>query len=146
MTAPPVLPAKPPAASSGSSQGLWTRPTVLLAAVLGSAALVGLALLWRYPPQGQIFFPRCTFHQLTGLQCPGCGGLRATHALLHGNWIAAWQFNPLLVASLPVAAWTALALVIERRTGLRLPSPLAFRHLWIVLLMVILGFSIFRNL
>lgn len=145
MTAPPVLPANPPAARPGNS-GRWTRQVVFLVVALGSAALVGLALLWRYPPQGQIFFPRCSFHQLTGLQCPGCGGLRATHALLHGDWVAAWQFNPLLVAALPVAAWAALAWTIERRTGQRFPSPLAFRHLWIVLLVVILGFSIVRNL
>lgn len=73
-------------------------------------------------------------------------GLRATHALLHGELLAAWRLNPLLVASLPVAAWTALALAIERRTGLRLPTPLAIRRLWVVLLVLIVGFSIGRNL
>lgn len=154
MTAPPVLPGSPePAPSPSPSMGESTalqlganRWNVALVSALAAATLLALALLWRFEPQGQIFFPRCTFHQVTGLLCPGCGGLRATHALLHGELLAAWRLNPLLVASLPVAAWTALALAIERRTGLRLPTPLAIRRLWVVLLVLIVGFSIGRNL
>jgi hypothetical protein len=67
------------------------RWNVALVSALAAATLLALALLWRFEPQGQIFFPRCTFHQVTGLLCPGCGGLRATHALLHGELLAAWR-------------------------------------------------------
>lgn len=153
MTAPPCCPA--PRSPHPHLHRPWganrfatgaNRWNVALVSALAAATLLALALLWRFEPQGQIFFPRCTFHQVTGLLCPGCGGLRATHALLHGELLAAWRLNPLLVASLPVAAWTALALAIERRTGLRLPTPLAIRRLWVVLLVLIVGFSIGRNL
>jgi hypothetical protein len=104
-----------------------------------------LALLWRFEPQGQIFFPRCTFHQVTGLLCPGCGGLRATHALLHGDLRSAWRLNPLFVALLPVGAYCFGAWAIQRMTGRRLPQPLEFRYLWVVMLVLILGFGIVRN-
>jgi hypothetical protein len=38
----------------------------------------------------------CPFHALTGLDCPFCGGLRGTHALLHGDVATALDHNLLL--------------------------------------------------
>ena len=52
----------------------------------------------RYP------FPRCPFHLLTGLYCPGCGSQRALHALLHGRVGQAAGLNLLAVAYAPVLA------------------------------------------
>ncbi len=52
----------------------------------------------RYP------FPRCPFHWLTGLYCPGCGSQRAFHALLHGRVGQAAGLNLLAVAYAPVLA------------------------------------------
>lgn len=42
---------------------------------------------------------------MTGLNCPGCGSLRATHCLLHGNVGDAIKLNPLLVISIPFLAF-----------------------------------------
>ena len=146
MTAPPVLPGSPEHAPSPSPSMGANRWNVALVSALACATLIALALLWRFEPQGQIFFPRCTFHQVTGLLCPGCGGLRATHALLHGDLRSAWQLNPLLVALLPVGVYAVSAWAIQRTTGRRLPQPLNFRHLWVLALVLILGFGIGRNL
>lgn len=153
MTAPPVLPDSPETAPS-PSPGIG-EPTALepglnrwnaaLVSAITISVLVALALLWRFEPEGQIFFPRCTFHQVTGLLCPGCGGLRATHALLHGDLRSAWRLNALFVASMPVGAYCVGAWIIRRTTGRRLPQPLEFRHLWVVVLVVIVGFGIVRN-
>jgi hypothetical protein len=151
MTAPPVLPGSPepaPSPSMGEPTALQlgaNRWKVALVSALAGATLLALALLWRFEPQGQIFFPRCTFHQVTGLLCPGCGGLRATHALLHGDLRSAWRLNPLFVALLPVGAYVVSAWAIQRMTGRRLPQPLEFRYLWVVVLVLILGFGIVRN-
>ena len=138
MKAPPVLSDPPREAASGVSNPELDRRSpkgpgakwwiMSLMAVLAVSGPVGLALLWNHKPQGQFLFPRCTFHAWTGLQCPGCGGLRATHELLHGNVANAWQFNPLLVAALPLVAWSVLALLLERWHGFRLPHPLGMRH------------------
>ncbi len=38
----------------------------------------------------------CLFHQLTGLWCPGCGGQRALHFLLHGQFLTALRHNVLV--------------------------------------------------
>lgn len=55
----------------------------------------------------------CPFHAITGLWCPGCGGLRAVHHLTHMEWGAALSNNVLtvvLVAALTVAwvRWVSL--------------------------------------
>ena len=39
--------------------------------------------------------PLCPFKLLTGLPCPGCGGLRAANMLLQGNVLRALYINPL---------------------------------------------------
>lgn len=36
----------------------------------------------------------CTFHQLSGLYCPGCGGTRAVRALLEGDLISCLIYHP----------------------------------------------------
>ena len=45
---------------------------------------------------------QCTIHQLTGLECPGCGGQRALHLLLHGEVLQALHYNALFVLGIPV--------------------------------------------
>lgn len=44
---------------------------------------------------------QCTVLYLTGLQCPGCGGQRALHYLLHGEIMMALRYNVLFVIGLP---------------------------------------------
>jgi len=72
---------------------------------IGAPALaITLGLLFAYNPAHHSFYPFCTFHRVTGWQCPGCGGLRATHHLLHGDIVTAFRFNPLVVMALPIVA------------------------------------------
>lgn len=56
----------------------------------------------------------CPLRALTGLTCPLCGGLRAVHALTHGELDVAWGLNPAVFLLLPLAVvgwgwWTARA-------------------------------------
>lgn len=48
------------------------------------------------------FFPKCPFHWLTGWQCPACGIQRAFHALLHGHFLQALQYNYFFIISIPL--------------------------------------------
>ncbi|MSU35792.1 MAG: DUF2752 domain-containing protein [Pedosphaera sp.] len=68
---------------------------------VGFVASTCLWGLYHFNPQEHGFYPRCLFYQTTGLWCPGCGGLRSCHQLLHGNISAAFRLNPLAVILLP---------------------------------------------
>jgi hypothetical protein len=56
---------------------------------LGTAVGGAIWLIFGLP------WPRCLFRALTGLPCFSCGVTRCTIALLHGNFLTAWQWNPL---------------------------------------------------
>lgn len=73
--------------------------------VVGALAYVGI----RDPHAPGFGFPTCPFHLLTGWNCPGCGGLRMTHDLLHGDFAAAVTDNVFLLVGLPLLAiWLAV--------------------------------------
>lgn len=62
-------------------------------------AMLLLILAWAFildPATSGLAFT-CPFHAWTGLYCPGCGGQRAFHALLHGRVLQAADFNLLFV-------------------------------------------------
>lgn len=91
-----------------------TRP---LAWIVGGAAVAGVAgLLLAFPPgtAGSSLYPPCPFRTLTGLDCPFCGGLRATHALLTGDIATAADRN-ILVPLLALAALVAGVAILTRR-------------------------------
>ncbi len=74
--------------------------------LLGGAAIV---LLCVFDPATSGVFPPCPVRYLTGLYCPGCGSLRALHALLHGELGRAFAMNPLMIVTLPfVTYWFSL--------------------------------------
>ena len=72
-----------------------------------AAAGTGLGVLFSYDPAKYGFYPVCFLHATTGLNCPGCGALRAMHQLLHGHILAAADLNLLFVLCLPFSAWWA---------------------------------------
>jgi hypothetical protein len=108
------------------------------------------AFFYIYDPadsSNQHLFLTCLFHKTTGLYCPGCGGQRAVHQLLHGNIHQAAHYNLLLVLSLPLLVWSGVlyirnAFAREKRQMLFLYYPLTTRFL----LAVILLFWILRNI
>ena len=74
-----------------------------LALAVGACAVLLLAFsLYHFGPSAP-WFPGCLFHQLTGLDCPGCGMTRAVHATLHGRFGEAFRFNPVGMVLFPAA-------------------------------------------
>ena len=85
------------------------RPAGRLAALTGpvgavAAAAAAVAVIAVVDPNQPGRYPTCPFLALTGHWCPGCGTLRALHALTQGDVAAAAGLNLLVVASLPVLA------------------------------------------
>ena len=78
-------------------------PSVRLLLMVGIGVAV-LLFLYFWNPSEIWAFPKCPFFALTGLKCPGCGTLRAIHAITHLRLLEAFRLNPLLVASIPVLA------------------------------------------
>jgi hypothetical protein len=119
-----------------------------LAAVMG-AMLAGTAMaavLFFFDPSTAGFYPVCTLHEMTGLQCPGCGGLRALHQLSHGHLAAAWRLNPFVVALLPAGLWMGWREMARLLTGRQWPG-LVTRPVfgWLVA-GALVSFGILRNL
>jgi len=85
------------------------------------AGVLLLATLFLFDPATTSFYPPCLFKTVFGVQCPGCGSLRAMHQLLHGNLGTAWQLNKPIVIALPLAA-TAAALSFFLRRSSSSPS------------------------
>jgi hypothetical protein len=75
-------------------RGELDHELIWLAVSVAAALLAGAWLALRLP------WPRCTFLALTGLPCFTCGATRAGIAFLSGDFVAAWQFNPLVFVSL----------------------------------------------
>jgi hypothetical protein len=98
-------------------------------ALAGTGGAAVATALYVFPPEQARFLPRCAFHALTGLQCPGCGGLRASHHLLHGHFATAWQLNPLIILGAILGAVWLAAWFIRRLTGRDLLQPV--RRAWI---------------
>lgn len=116
---------------------------ILLGLAVG---LAGAAGLFFFDPSQHGFYPRCFFKMMTGLDCPGCGGLRATHQLLHGHIRAAFALNPLFIAAIPVAAFFSSRALFERITGHK--SRRVMGHSTAVWIggVIVIAFGVLRNL
>ena len=103
-------------------------------------------LLYLFGPHAP-FWPKCLFHQFTGMSCPGCGMTRATNAALHGQWALAFRYNPVLMILLPVFALGGAWELIGWLRGK--PMPIRFqlgKRFGYGLLAVILVFWVLRNI
>jgi hypothetical protein len=108
----------------------------------GLVAIAGFAVLFAFNPAQHAFYPRCFLHEFTGISCPGCGGLRAMHELLHGHFLEALRLNALFVVSLPVAALWALNKLFRPHAA---PIFRSSSWLWAALAVAVL-FGVLRNL
>ena len=78
-----------------------------LALLCGGGAALVLVASFLMVPSGLPAFDICLFHRLSGFPCPGCGLSRAFCAISHGDWAAAWGFNPF---GFLFYAWAGLAI------------------------------------
>lgn len=81
------------------------------ASLVAACTLVIAAVLYRFDPATTAWFPSCPLYTWTGWLCPGCGTLRALHALAHFHILEAVRYNAFTV---PVMAAGAAALALRR--------------------------------
>ena len=118
---------------------------------VGGVSLAAVAYVGLVDPNTPGHYPLCPTKALTGLDCPFCGGLRAMHALAHGDLGSAVDHNA-LVALVIVPALVVLWFVWLRRawTGVRRepptrPSRLQPALLWTAVA-VMVAFTVLRNI
>lgn len=129
----------PPKLAAQSPRGLaW------IAVTLVAATGAGAVLFWFNPAQYR-FYPFCVFNELTGLLCPGCGGTRALHQLLHGNVLAALHLNALVVVAVPLLTWWGTRLWLGQFRGCPQSQSLPPKWLWCFIALGLV-YSALRNL
>jgi hypothetical protein len=126
----------------GSVRG--SAPAAPLAVLV--AGLAAVAFVASVDPEQPGHYPTCPFLALTGWWCPGCGSLRAVHALTRGDFGTALDRNVLTVLAIPAlliawAAWLRRALTGTSRTAAAVPVA----AIWAVL-GVVVAFWTLRNL
>ncbi|POX52164.1 hypothetical protein C3489_18415 [Streptomyces sp. Ru71] len=120
--------------------GRLAAPALVLAAVAGAFAYVGAV-----DPNEPGHYPACPLLRLTGLYCPGCGGLRSAHAVVHGDVTGALHDNaPAVLGYLAFAVlWTVW--VVHAVRGRPFRPDLRPAYLW-TLGGLLLVFTVVRNL
>jgi hypothetical protein len=114
-----------------------------LPVLAGLAAVTGY--LYLADPGDAGVYPPCPSRTVLGLDCPACGGLRGTHALLHGRVGEALDHNlilPLLLGGLGVVLGLWLLPLFGRpERRLHLPT-----WAWVGLTGLLAAFAVARNL
>jgi Protein of unknown function (DUF2752) len=112
----------------------------------GSLAAATIALHLRDPHVSHAW-GICPLYALTGLYCPGCGGLRGVNDLTNGHLGQAASSNLLLVLALPVAAVLFARWTYGAWTGRNVRAvPALPRPVITALLALVLVFTVARNL
>ena len=100
----------------------------------GLVLLIGICAAALIDPRAA-WFPKCLFHQATGLNCPGCGTGRAIYAFAHGAWREGFRLNALL----PFAILFLIVILVK-------PSIGRSRKVALVVFCVVFGWMIVRNI
>lgn len=112
---------------------------IAIAAILFGLYRAGVLLILRTAP--------CMIHAATGYYCPGCGGTRATYALLHGKIITSLYYHPIVVYGVVVGGWFMISQTVERISRGKARIGMHYRdiYLWIALAIAVLN-CLIKNL
>lgn len=98
------------------------------------------------PSKSNYFMP-CLFKKITGMNCAGCGGQRAFHLLLHGEFLQALRYN-FLIYFLPFflyLLWVSIEIYIFKNK--RFVSKFIFSNKsGILVLATIIIYTVLRNI
>ncbi|MEV7237814.1 DUF2752 domain-containing protein [Streptomyces sp. NPDC051020] len=133
-------PAFPPAPVPASPFRRIATPVAVMGAVIAAFGYVGAV-----DPNQPGHYPVCPMLQVTGLFCPGCGGLRSAHAVAHGDIAAAFGSNALAVVGYAIFAAVWVVWIVRASRGRPVRINLAPAYWWGIGA-VLLIFTVVRNL
>lgn len=118
---------------------------ILFLSLLVGVGIVALVVVFWFPPTETRFYPRCLFHDVTGLHCPGCGGFRAWHNLLNGRLLKALSMNVLAVTLLPgLVVWLVFQRIFFPSSDFW--SLRAYPWIHLFLAGIVIAFGVLRNI
>ncbi|WP_189038044.1 DUF2752 domain-containing protein [Streptomyces daqingensis] len=122
-------------------------PASRLVAPGAAVAVAGAAFAYvgSVDPNEPGHYPVCPLLALTGVYCPGCGGLRSAHALAHGDVAAALGANALAVLGFALFAVFVVFWVVRVLRSRPVTVPLRSPHWW-ALGIAALIFTVVRNM
>ena len=88
----------------------------------------------------------CPTKALLGIDCPGCGSLRAVYWLMHGNLGEALRYNALGVVALVLLGWAFVAYCVGLWRGRRVRSWQHLRFAPFVALVAVGVWIVIRNI
>ncbi|MEQ8788203.1 MAG: DUF2752 domain-containing protein [Pirellulaceae bacterium] len=143
----PLTPESPASASAQRFRGETTFHATLL---IVSTVVVLLSVFLSTSGEQQVLLPLvnlptpglCVSKNLLGLDCPGCGMTRCFISVAHGDFAAAWRFNPagillfgVLVSQIPIRIVQLLRLRAGR-------PPFSLHKLqWVLWVVVVVMFA-----
>ncbi|MBT2453884.1 DUF2752 domain-containing protein [Streptomyces sp. ISL-86] len=133
----PLAPAPPVPASRGRR---LATPALSLAGVAAAFAYVGTV-----DPNEPGHYPVCPLFRLTGILCPGCGGLRSAHAFAHGDLATAFGANAMAVIGYFFFAGFMALWLVRAYQGGRVPRLAVKPQYWWGIGVVALAFTVVRN-
>ena len=103
-----------------------------------------LLLLYFFVEPKNGILPKCFFHELTGLYCPGCGVQRSFHALLNGHVLTAIDYNLLFILFLPLIIYFILAFTWGKKLS---ASSFIYKPVFsFTVVIVVVSFWVLRNI
>lgn len=110
--------------------------------------IFGLVIYYFYqnnPAKNTTPFAVCMTKRIANIDCPGCGGQRAFHQLLNGNFIEAGKLNIFIYFFAPLLTYIFLSFALKP-FDINLPDiDISTKNLGLILLLLLL-FTLLRNL
>jgi len=123
------------------------RRKIISIIVVSTVTLLTILLYYFIYPLNQQYFPKCIFHNLTGLYCPLCGTQRAISSLLHGNILLATKDNLLVIAALTLFVFLSAAFFFKPRNRKNINYRIIYSSNFLrAVLFVLVVFTIVRNI
>ncbi|MET9509267.1 DUF2752 domain-containing protein [Streptomyces flavidovirens] len=140
LPSPAPAPSPPPSPAPAPLARRLAAPVTAMAGVLAAFTYVGTV-----DPNEPGHYPVCPLLQLTGIYCPGCGGLRSAHAVATGDLAAAFGANAMAVVGYGVFAVLWAVWVVRAGRGIPVRITLKPVHWWAIGAVAAV-FSVVRNL
>ena len=88
----------------------------------------------------------CPLKSLTGLECPLCGGQRAFHALLHGEFEKALSYNYFLVIAVPYLSLLMYTGISKSKLASKLDKYVYNNYVFFSFFVLAIVWGVVRNL